>query len=70
MWRLWFPARPEGDPSLVGGPPRQAPPETPPTGPSGGHTADPLWPGEIGSQKGLGFSQGVFLAPLHRLYFF
>jgi len=26
VWRLWFSARPEGEPSVVGGPPRQAPP--------------------------------------------
>ena len=70
VWRLWFPARPGGDPSVVGGPPRQAPPEIYSPGPSVGHTADPLWPREIGSQMGLAFSQMIFLAPLHRLYFF
>jgi len=37
--------------------------------PPGGRTADPLWPGEIGSEIGLGFSRVVFVAPLHRLYF-
>jgi len=28
LWRLWFPARPRGDPALVGGPPRQTPPRS------------------------------------------
>jgi len=31
--------------------------------------ADPLRPREIGFEMGLGFSQVVFLAPLHGLYF-
>jgi len=70
VYRLWFPARLRGNPSAVGGRPRQAPPENSPTGSSGGRTADPLWPGEIGSEMGLGFSQVVFPAPLHRLYFY
>jgi len=42
--------------------PDRRPPEISPTGPSGGHTADRPWPGEIGSQIGLGFSQVAFLA--------
>jgi len=70
VWRLWFPARPGGDPSVVGGPPRQALSGISPTGASGGHTAEQLWQGEIGSQMGLGVSQVVFLAPLHCLYIF
>jgi len=53
----------------VGGPPRQAHPKTIPTGPSGWHTADPLWLGEIGSQMGLGFSRVVVLAPPTSLVF-
>ena len=69
VWRVWFPARSGGHPSVVGGPPRQAPPSISPTGPSGGHTADRLWPGEIGSQTGLGCSQVVFLAPPTSLVF-
>jgi len=64
-------SRPTGGRSLSGGGPAQTgAPEMSPTRPLGGRTADPLWPGEIGSQLGLGFPQVVFSAPLCRLYFF
>jgi len=62
---LSFPARQGGDPSVVGGPRRQATHEQYLIGTTGGHTADPLWPWEIEAQMGLGFSYVVLLAPLH-----
>ena len=69
LWWLWLPSRNGGDPSVAGGPPTQAAPKVSPAGSPGGHTTDPLRPGEIGSEMGLGFSRMVFLASLHRPYF-
>jgi len=69
LWQLWFSAK-KGGRSLSGGRPAQAgTPKLSPAGPPGGHRADPLRPGEIGCKKGLGCSQVVSVAPLHRLYF-
>ena len=69
-WRFWFLDRPGGDPSVVGGPPRQAPPRNISIRALGrAHSRPTVALGDWISD-GNALSQVVFLAPLHRLHTF